>query len=221
MSDLPYKRFFRILVRCKELGSAKDAKPIVAQIYQSVSKNAIEHYIACHQAVDQRESSTAKENKEAKLALEAMDAPFRTARAAAMAFMPTLKLPDTLKRQPTFTDKIAAIETLLDIIDDYQGAPWADELLKGDFGTLAPKVIQELSESEAADAQLLEARQARSEAYGPAHDHYIAFKRLVRAQYGASSIEYRRIHVRMGGDNGADEEEAPKAETPAPKKDEG
>lgn len=215
MSNLNYKRFHRILTRCKELGTAKDTKPIVSQIYQSSAQAPIETFIGIHQALSQKESSSAKENQEANSALDAIDGPFRVARAAALAFVPTLSLPETLKQQPTLTDKLLAIESLLDAIDDYMGTPWADELLKGEFGTLAPKVIQEVTESQQADKELADARQARAAAYGPAYEKYIAFKRLVRAQYGASSLEYRRIHLRASG---GDEEQMPEAEGGAPKK---
>lgn len=212
MSNINYKRFHRAAARCKELGTGKNTKALVVQVYQHDTQAALEAFIAAHQAVDQKESSSAKENKEAQSALSAIDTPYQAARATVKAFVPTLKLPDTLKRQPTVTDQVLAVESLLDIVDDYAGTPWADEILKGDFGTLAPNVVKEVSEAAEADKDLAAARQARAAAYGPAYEKYISFKRVVRAQYGASSLEYRRIHLRTTGGNETEEEETPQAE---------
>ncbi len=212
MSNINYQRFHRAATRCKELGTGKNTKPIVANVYQNNTQAPLEAFIAAHQTLSQKESAAAKENKEAKAILSAVDVPFRVARATVLAFVPTLDVPATLSAQPTVTDQVLAVESLLDIVDDYVGTPWADEILKGDFGTLAPNVVKEVSEAAEADKDLAAARQARAAAYGPAYEKYIAFKRVVRAQYGASSLEYRRIHLRTTGGNETEEEETPQAE---------
>lgn len=207
MTQLNYGRFYRALVRCKDLGTSPTVKPLVAKIYASSAKEPIETFIDLQSSIDQKQSAASKEDKEAQQALAAIDAPYKSARAAALAMVPTLVIPDTLKRQPTLTDKVIAVEKLLDIVDDYVGQPWADEVLSGEFGQLAPKVIQEINESLDADVTLSGAKAARAAGYGPAYESYLAFKRVVRAQYGASSLEYRRIHIRESAPSNEEEGE--------------
>ena len=123
------------------------------------------------------------------------------------AYVPTLIVPDTLKRQPTDTDKVSAVEDLLDAIDDHVGEKWADEALSGEFGTMAPKFIKEMSESITASKSLSAARETRASAYGPAYEKYLAFKRVVREAHGPTSKEYQRIHLRAktAADDGTEE----------------
>jgi hypothetical protein len=173
-------------------------------------KGPADTFLAAQKSVTAGESAAAKEGSEASAALESIDKPYREARAVTLAYLPTLKVPDTLKRQPTDTDKMTAIESLLDAIDDHVGTPWADEVLSGEFGERAPQAIKEISESVEANKSLAGAKQARAAAYGPAYEKYLAFKRVVRDVHGPASKEYKRIHLRASG--GGAEEEGPGGE---------
>lgn len=212
MGAIDHKRFFRVLARCQELGTAADARPVVARVYADVLKSPADAFLAAHKTVAAGESAAAKEESEASAALESIDKPYREARAVALAYVPTLKVPDTLKRQPTDTDKVTAIEDLLDAIDDHVGTAWADEILSGEFGKRAPLAIKEVSESVEANKGLGSTKQARAAAYGPAYEKYLSFKRVVREVHGPASKEYKRIHLRGSGAGGEEEAETPSAE---------
>jgi hypothetical protein len=110
--------------------------------------------------------------------------------------MPHLVLPETLKSVRTDTDKMDAIESLQEVLEANGAAGWAQDLLGGDFGRLAPDTIREIDEAIQVDASLAAARRARAQAFGPAHEAYLSFKRLVRAACGPTSRDYRRIHIR-------------------------
>lgn len=142
------------------------------------------------------ESSWAKETAEKRFAIENLDGPFRVARAVALAYEPNLVLPDTLKSQPTDTNKVSAVEALHDIIDDHAGEAWADEILDGELGTQGPELVREIHESIAAHKALAAARDERAKAYGPTYDRFLRFRRVVRSALGPSSPQYRRIRAR-------------------------
>ncbi|MDI1480049.1 hypothetical protein [Polyangium sp. y55x31] len=207
MGAIDYKRFYRILTRCQELGTDAGARPVVGRVYADVLKGSAEAFLTAHKSVLAGESAAGKEGAEANAALVSIDQPYREARAVALAYVPTLAVPDTLKRQPTDTDKVNALEELLDAIDDHVGTPWADEIVNGEFGQRAPMVIKEIRESVEANTALANAKHARATAYGPAYEKYLSFKRVVREVHGPSSKEYKRIHLRAasGGDESAED----------------
>jgi hypothetical protein len=209
MGNIDYKRFGRVLGRCNEIATAKGAKPTIVRVYNDVLKKSADDYLAAQKAMVAAESAAGKETKEASTALADIDRPYREARAVTLAFIPTLKVPDTLKRQATDTDKVNGIEDLLDAIDDHTGAAWADELLTGNFGLKAPAVVKEINEAIAANKDLANAREARAQSFGPAYEKYLAFKRVVREAEGPQSKEYKRIHLAapVGGAGDEDEDE--------------
>jgi hypothetical protein len=213
MGLIDYARFERVLSRSAEIAAEPGMKQTVVRVYNDIFGPAAESFLAAHAAVTKAESAFAKENEEAADALDALDKPYREARSVVRAFVPTVKLPETLKAKWTDTDKLNAIEALLDAIDDHAGEAWADELLAGEFGQKAPVTVKELNEAIAANKSLSEARDTRAQAYGPAYERYLRFKRVVRDALGATSKQYKRIHVR--GPNAADDEEQP-APQPAP-----
>lgn len=223
MAGLNYDRLVRVLTRCAELGTAAGKPPIIGIVFKETAEVKINAFLTANTAVDSALTAFAKENREALDALEALDAPYRTARSAVVAMLPETVLPETLKSQPTDTDKLNAIERLLDIIDDHAGKPWADELLQGEFGQQAPKAVQEVHEAITASTARTEALAARARAYGPAHEAYLAFKRVVRDVFGPASSDYRRIHLRASpgaaGKDAMDDEVAaaapPMVELPA------
>lgn len=206
-----YNRFARILLRCKETASEPGMDPVVVAVYKEGLETPATEYLSADDAVTKATTAHAKEGKEAHVALVELDAPYRVARAAVMTIRPenVKTLPDTIKSLSTDTDQLTAITSLLETINTYAGSPWADALLKGDFGVMATAAIKEMTEEIAANKALSKAKTERSAAYGPAHEKYIGFKRVVRNALGANSKQYKRIHMRASpGTRGKDDEGA-------------
>jgi hypothetical protein len=209
MSTIEYGRFHRVLTRSAEVATEPGMKPSIVRVYNDVLKSASDRFGAAHLSVGRAEASFRKENKEALDALGALDQPYREARSVVLAFVPQATLPDTLKAQPTDTDKLLAIEALIDLLDEHAGKEWADELSKGEIGQLAPRTVIELNESIAANKALADAREERATAYGPAYERYLRFKRVVRDGLGPKSKHYKRIHLRATSAEEAPEEASP------------
>jgi len=207
MGDLNYGGLCRYLTRCAEVRDQAGMKASVVGAYDGVLKTSAEAFLAADRAVMKGESAFAKEDKEAQQALEALDQPYREARSVVLAFVPTVKVPATLKALKTDTDKLNALEALLDVVDDYAGEGWADEQLQGAFGQRAAQAVKELNEAIVSNKDLDEARKKRAAAYGPAYEAYLRFKRVVRDALGPKSKEYKRIHQRSssGSGEGGDE----------------
>jgi len=201
---IAYERFARVITRCIEITNETDANPVVAGVFKETLANPAAAYLATDTAISTALTAFAKENREALAALASLDAPYRVARAAISAVLPGTDLPDTLKSLPTDTDQLNAITRMVDVIDDHIGKPWADALLTGEFGTKAPKTIQELEQSIAANKGLSKAKNDRAVAYGPTYELYLAFKRVVRNAYGPGSKQYRRIHLRASPGEGTE-----------------
>jgi hypothetical protein len=196
MGAIDYERFYRVLTRCGEIAREQGMKSSVVRVYGDVLKTAASTFRGAHQGVTHAESSFKKEAAEAIAALSALDAPYREARSVVLAFAPETVLPDTLKAQKTDTDKLNAIEELLDVLDDHTGEAWADEQSQSGFGKQAAETVKELNEAIAANKALAAAGELRAQAYGPAYERYLRFKRVVRDALGAKSKQYKRIHVR-------------------------
>jgi hypothetical protein len=192
-------------------------KASVVRVYGETLKQAAEAFLSAYDAVRKAEGGFKKEHKEALEALEAFDGPYREARSVVRAFVPHTSLPDTLKAQPTDTNKLDAIEKLLDAIDDHSGEAWADEIAQGEIGQRAATTVKELNEAIASDKALAEARDGRAAAYGPAYERYLRYKRVVRDALGAKSRQYKRIHLRTTGDEDGPETrpEKPASNPPA------
>lgn len=199
MPSIDFSRMTRIATRLLELAEDPNVKPIVKSVYDDRTRAAIDDYLAADGAIAAAESAARKEGRDATEALAKIDQPYREARAVAVAYLPHQTLPETLKAQPTDTDRKNAIETLLDAVDDHVGQTWADQILAGPFGQNAGPVIQELNEAIAANTGLSEARDRRAKAFGLAYERYLAFKNVVRNAYGSKSPQYRRIHLRADG----------------------
>lgn len=198
MAAIDYGRLDRTLARCEEVAGEPGAHAVIARVWSDVLKPAAKAFRDAHGEITEKESAQKKEAREARDALSALDRPYRSARATVLAFLPHMKLPETLKVQPTDTDKQIAIEGLLDVIDEHVGnAAWAADLAETEFGKLAPAALKELNEAIAADKDLAAAREARAAAFGPAYEKYLAFKRVVRETQGNKSKQYKRIHVRV------------------------
>jgi hypothetical protein len=209
---IDHVRFHRVASRCVEVAEEQDAPPVLVEVYKTSVEQPLQKYLSASTAVQDAWSHASAQGAEASEALAALDGPYRVARSATAAVVRNVKLPDTLKAQPTDTDKQNAIERLLDVINQYAGQPWADVLLTGEFGQKGAAALKEVGEAIEADKALQKARSARAQAFGPAWKAYRSFKRLVRDALGASSKQYRRIHVRSGAglpEVGEDEEAPP------------
>jgi hypothetical protein len=222
--SIDYERFARYLRRCKEVADEPNMNPIVAAVYKEALDGPATTYLNAYDAMSKAIAAHEKEHGEAHKALAELDSPYRVARSAVMTMHPeTVKaLPDTLKSLPTDTDQLSAITRLLDDIDDYEGAPWADALLKGDFGVKAAAAIKEINEGIASNKALSAAQMERAKAYGPAYEKYLGFKRVVRNALGPGSKQYKRIHMRASpgaagtADGGGEESSAPAGAPDAP-----
>lgn len=207
MAALEFDKMARVLVRCEELALAPDAKAMVKLTYAGVLEERAHAFMDASRAVMKIESLSAKETREANVALERLDQPYREARSVVKAFVPTAKVPMTLKQLTTDTDRLQAIGGLLDVLKEYESTPWAGELMSGKFGQTATSTMNELAEAIAASRALADARKTRAEALEPAYEAYVRFKRVVRDAAGSKSHEYRRIHLRSS--SGGDPEHAP------------
>ncbi|APR82622.1 Hypothetical protein A7982_07971 [Minicystis rosea] len=205
MADIDYETFSRLLLRSAEVAAEPGMKASIVLVYETTLKEAAARYLAADAAVTKAASAFAKENKESLQALDDLEQPYRETRSAVAAIVPTLQLPDTLKVQPTDTDKLRAIEQLLDVLDDYAGQAWADKLLTEPFAVKAAATIKEIQEAIQANKGLSSAREARAEAYGLANDRFFRFKRLVRDALGSTSKQYKRIHLRSQASHEAPE----------------
>lgn len=212
MAAMEYAKMARMLTRCAEIAEDANVKPIVKTTYLGILEGPAGVYLNAERSVMKAESVHAKEAGEANAALEALDQPYREARSVVKAFVPTINVPATLKQLPTDTDRLNAIEALVDVVDDYETTNWAGELLNGPFGQKAAATMTEFEEAIAANKRLGEARTTRAAAFDPAYEAYLRFKRVVRDAYGATSIEYKRIHLR-GSPNGEAEAVPPSTPT--------
>ncbi|APR84564.1 Hypothetical protein A7982_09913 [Minicystis rosea] len=216
MAAIDYPHFVRVLTRSEEIAAEKEMKPSVVITYEQVLKDAAQRFLAANANLAKAESAFGKENEEALAALRSIDGPYREARSTVAAFVPGVVLPETLKAQTTDTDKINAIESLLEIIEEHAGEKWADQLLAGAFGQTAGPTVTEINEGIAANKAVSAAREERAAAYGPAYERHLRFKRVVRDTLGSKSVQYKRIHVRNPANDASDAPEAPEP-APAPK----
>lgn len=207
MAAVDLDKMARLLVRCEEIALAPDAKTMVKTTYLGVLEEPAHAFMDANRAVVKIESLQAKEMREANVALERLDQPYREARSVVKAFVPTAKVPLTLKQLTTDTDRLQAIGGLLDVLKEYESATWAGELMGGVFGQTAASAMNELAEAIAASRALADARKTRTDALEPAYEAYLRFKRVVRDAIGSKSHEYRRIHIRSS--SGGDPEHAP------------
>jgi hypothetical protein len=199
MTHIAYPRFDRLLARCTELATTEGVRHNVVLVHDLCLAPFARAFREAHANIPRAESMARKARVQAERALEQFDSVFREARAVALAFVPTLVLPETLAAQPTDTDKILGIRALMRIVEGHAGEAWAEEVAKGAFGAQAERVIELVRGVDAAVKGLEEARAVRAAAYKEARVKFYGFKRVVREAYGAKSWEYRRIHLRGRG----------------------
>jgi len=203
-----FKVFVRLCLRCREIMLEAGAPQVLVDVYQTAGQ-PLETFSASMQTVKRAEKRVkdAAVGKASRLA--EMDKLFRVARSAVAAMIPTTVLPETLKVQPTDTDKRDAIQELRNTLQEHAGAPWAHNLLQGEFGQKAGAVIQQLTEYVEAGNALQKAKADRASALGPGWSAFLKYKRLVHATLGASSRQYQGLRVRKisASSGGADEGE--------------
>jgi hypothetical protein len=208
MSHIDYATFFRLLIRCEEIATAEGARPGVVLVHDRCLAPVAKSFRDAHTNMPAAQSAARKARATAAVTFASFDVLYREARAVVLAFVPTLVLPETLKSQPTDTDRVNAIRELCRILESNAGAIWADELRQGAFGAAAATAVLDLKAIAMADERFATARQARATLYKEARVQFFAFKRVVREAYGSKSHEYRRIHLRGKAGGEAEKEEA-------------
>jgi hypothetical protein len=207
-----FEILLRLVMRSGEVATTPGMAEEVTQVYSDVLAPAGAVFCTSHEAVAIAQTQAAKKALAVEGLLAEFDAVYRAARSVVLAYEPATTLPDTLKAQPTYTDALCALTTLVKVVKVHAGETWADKLSAGRFGTLAPKVEMGLTESISAGNVLAVARQQRANAYVAAYDRYLAFKRVVRDALGSSSVYYRKLNPRGAVSKQmelADEEAAP------------
>jgi hypothetical protein len=194
---------FRLLVRLVSRGPEVAARPEMTDegkwVYGALFAPAADAFCKSHTAVADAESTVGAMRLQVEQMASKLDPVYRTVRLIVLAVLPAQKLPETLKAQPTDTDRLNAVTTLLSVVKSHADKDWAVAVMTGQFGTLAPQMEAALKQLVAATHALETARFERLAAYGPAYKGYLAFKRVVRNTLGASSWAYRRLHPRKTG----------------------
>ncbi|TKC99313.1 hypothetical protein [Polyangium fumosum] len=198
MKHIEYEVLYRLLTRAAEIAAEPAMHPSVVTVYENVLQSPAQAFRKAHVDLLAAESVRAKERDERGMALDALDGHYKVARSVLLAFAPHTVLPDTLKAQTTDTDKVNAATRLFDMLGQYAGNVWADELLAGPFGVITQEMVKEHDEAVAAEMALAKARAFRQEACSLAYEKLLAYKRVVRDALGATSKQYRRIHLLRG-----------------------
>ena len=192
---MTHKQFFRLLARANEIASQPGMNKRVTQVHAAVFAPAADVYCENHEAVAVTESKLAAANLALEKTFAAFDGCYRATRSVALAFHPALKVPETLKRQTTDTDKLIAVTTLVDLVTSHATEDWAKDELAGEFGSLSQTYTAELN-LVITNARLLStAKQTRATLYPEAYEKFLSFKQVVKDTLGASSPEYRRLKV--------------------------
>lgn len=214
MSSIDYPRFLRLVKRSQRLAAKPDVNNLVKVIFDAKFAAPAQRYTNAYAALVDMEAKQRKERREALGILEDIDQPYKEARHVVAAFVKDLAIPLTLKSISTATDKLTAIERLLEIVDAHapeegeegEGAgegdsaeSWAQAVLASPFGQLAPVAIREISEWTDADDELEKAVRERAAAFTEAWPRFLEFRRQVRLSYGQNSIHHRRLVVRATG----------------------
>lgn len=186
---------------------------IVTHVYQGALKPKAEIYRGAFDAIAVAESASGQATLAVDAAVEGLEAPYKAARSVVLAMAPATVVPATLSAQATDTDMLYAIKTLVDVISAHTGEAWADDLLKGEFGTKSADVMDAITKAISARKALDKAIDQRAGAFDPAYKGFVAFRRVVRDALGPSSKQYQRLHVRARPDNEEPEAEG-EAEAP-------
>jgi hypothetical protein len=197
MSALEFDFIYRILTRAAEVASEPGMNICVVNAYDGLLKGPSDVFCKAHQDVCDALSSYRKDTRDAVEAFDVFDTHYKLARTMVRAFVPEKILPDTLRSLTADTDKLIAVGSLLGTLSKHAGEKWADDILAGEFGVQGPKVMKDLEDAIASNKALAEARDARAEAYGPAYEKLVVFRRVVRAALGSRSKQYKRLQLKQ------------------------
>jgi hypothetical protein len=198
-NKIRFEVLVRMVSRIVEVVENSDTPNEVKCVYEDAIAPATDAFRKSHDAVAVAKSAYARASLQSQQMLGELDPVCCTTRSIVLAVDPAQILPATLKAQPTDTDALRAIATLVSVVKSHAGEPWADAIIAGQFGTLAPKAEAALKATIAASDALEKARNQRRAACLPAYDGYLAFKRIVRDMLGSSSRAYRRLTLRTAG----------------------
>jgi hypothetical protein len=214
MRRLNHHRLNRFLQRCEEIVQEPGMSSIVTHVYQGALKQKADIYRGAFDAIAVAESAAGQAELAVGDAVEELEAPYKAARSVVLAMAPATVVPATLAAQTTDTDMLYAIKTLVDVISAHTGQVWADDLLKGEFGTKSANATDAITKAISAKKALDKAIDERAGAFDPAYKALVAFRRVVRDALGPSSKQYQRLHVRARPDS---EEPELEDETEAPR----
>jgi hypothetical protein len=206
-----FQLLVRLVSRCAEVAARPEMTDEGKWVYGTLFAPAADAFCKSHDAMADAESTVGALRLEVERMASKVDPLYCTVRLIVLAVLPAQKLPDTLKAQPTDTDMLNAVTTMLSVVKSHADKDWAVAVMTGQFGTLAPQLEAALKQLIAATHALETARLQRLAAYGPAYKGYLTFKRVVRNTLGSSSCAYRRLHPRKT----ASTEPAEPAETDA------
>lgn len=209
MSVLEYDFFYRVLTRAAEVASEAGMNVCVVNAYDGLLKGPSTAFCKAHEDVSDAMSSYGRDTREAVEAFDVLDMHYKLARTMVRAFVPDKVLPDTLRSLETDTDKLNAIKSILVALNKHAGEKWADDILAGDFGVQGPKAAKDLEDAIASNKALAEARDARAEAYGPAYEKLVVFRRVVRDALGSKSKQYKRLQLKQRRNAVGEEQGAP------------
>jgi hypothetical protein len=196
MRGINHHRLNRFLQRCDEIVQEPGMSSIVTHVYQGALKPKADLYRGAFDAIAVAESAFRQAKLAVGDAVEELEAPYKAARSVVLAMAPATVVPATLAVQATDTDMLYAIKTLVDVIGAHTGQVWADDLLKGEFGTKSANAADAIAKAISAKKALDKAIDERAEAFDLAYKGLVAFRRVVRDALGPSSKQYQRLHVR-------------------------
>jgi hypothetical protein len=203
---LEYDFIYRVLTRAAEVAAEPGMNICVINAYDGLLKGPSQAFCKAHEDVIDAMSSYGRDTRDAVEAFDVLDMHYKLARTMVLAFVPGTVLPDTLRSLTTDTDKLNAIKSILGALNKHVGEKWADDILAGDFGVQGPKAAKDLTDAIASNMALANARDSRAEAYGPAYEKLLLFRRVVRDALGARSKQYKRLQLKQRK-KAADEEQ--------------
>jgi len=198
MTVLKYELMFRLLTRAAEIAAEPGMNASVVTVYKGVVKTPADAFCKNHSAIATAETTLGKDKRDSGVAFEALDPVYKVTRSVILAFAPETVLPNTLKSLETDTDKLNAIETIFGVLGEHSNEAWADELLTGEFGIMGTAAAKELRDEIASNKALSKARGLRAEAFEPAYQSFLSWKRVVRDALGPRSKQYQRLHIPSG-----------------------
>jgi hypothetical protein len=190
-----YELLYRLVTRCSSIGVAVETPQSVKLVYTEIVAAPVAAYVAAYEAVGPKTTARTQAHAAVERTLEALEQPYKEARALAAVFVTGVVLPDTLKSASTDTDKANAVRGMLRLLADHHGEKWVDAVEAGAFPSSAPPALQALGAAVAADDAVLKAETARAKAFDPAYRALLSMRNIVREGMGRNSQAYRRLRI--------------------------